>query len=123
MANRNQYTAEQFVKAIEDSGGLITTIALKVGCSWNTAAKYITIHPTVQNAYQDECERINDMAQSTIMKAIKEGDAQMAKWWLAKKRKIEFGDALDVTSGGRAIVELRVKYADSPDGNNPQETP
>jgi hypothetical protein len=103
-APNERYTAEQFIAAIDKSGGLITTIAARVGCSWNTAKKYIEQHPTVKAAYLDECERINDLAQSTILKSIQEGDAQMAKWWLAKKRKVEFGDSVDVTSGGEKIT-------------------
>ena len=102
------YAAEQFIKAIENSGALITTISKRVGCSWNTAQKYIHTHPTVWAAYHDEEERINDLAQSTILKAIQEGDAQMAKWWLAKKRKHEFGETLDITSEGKAIQVVGV---------------
>ena len=79
------YTAEQFIKAIPGTGGIITSIARKVGCEWNTAKVYIEKYPTVKQAYQDECERINDMAQSILMKSIKDGNTQDAKWWLSRK--------------------------------------
>jgi len=108
MAVNDRYSAKQFIQAIEGSGGLITSIADKVGCSWNTAKKYISTMPTVRAAYDDECERISDLAQHTIMKAIKEGDPQLAKWWLAKKRRLEFGDAIDITSGGDKIQFVNI---------------
>jgi hypothetical protein len=98
------YTAEQFVKAIKGSGGIISTIAERVGCDWHTAKKWIETYPTVAQAYEDECQRINDMAVSVLMKSIKDGNTQDAKWWLARKRKTEFGEALDITSGGKPIV-------------------
>ena len=113
MAVNDRYTAEQFIQAIHESGGLITVIAQRVGCTWNTAKKYITTRPTIKAAYDDECERINDMAQNVILKSIRDGDPQMAKWWLAKKRRDEFGDSVDLTSGGQP-VQIRVVYDEKP---------
>ena len=105
------YTAKQFIDAIPGTGGIVVTIAERVGCNWHTAKKYIDNYPTIQQAYQDECERISDLATSTVLKAIRDGDVSTAKWWLTKKRKGEFGDALDITSGGQPIV--RVNWDDS----------
>jgi hypothetical protein len=34
---KNKYTAEQFIKAIPGTGGIISAIARKVDCEWNTA--------------------------------------------------------------------------------------
>jgi hypothetical protein len=98
------YTAKQFIDAIPGTGGIIATIAKRVGCTWHTAKKYIEDYVTVQQAYQDECEAVNDMVVSTILTAIKDGDVASAKWWAARKRKGEFGDALDITSGGGKII-------------------
>lgn len=104
MANRNQYKAIEFIEAIPGTGGIIATIADRVGCDWHTAKKYIEEYTTVQQAYQDECERVSDLATSTVLKAIRDGDVPTAKWWLSKKRKGEFGDAIDITTGGRSFI-------------------
>lgn len=104
------YNVQQFITAIDGSGGIVSTIAARVGCAWETAKKFIHSHPTVYQAYLDECERINDMAQSVLLKSIKEGNTQDAKWWLAKKRKTEFGDAVDITSGGAPITVVSVGF-------------
>ena len=102
--NGNSYTTQQFINAIPGSGGIISTIAARVGCTWNTAKKYVTEFATVRAAYDDECETINDKAESTLIRAIEDGDIASAKWWLSKKRKQMFGEALDVTSDGKSIV-------------------
>jgi len=79
---RNGYTAAQFIKAIKDSGGIISTIADVVGCSWITAKKYITDYPTVNEAWNNERNRITDKARHNIITAIGDKDLQMSKWWL-----------------------------------------
>ena len=79
MAN---YTAKQFIDAIPNTGGVISDIAKKVGCSWHTAKKYIEEYSTVQEAYQAEKNRITDRARNNIIKAIERNDLQMSKWWL-----------------------------------------
>ncbi len=101
---RSLFTAKQFVDAIPGTGGIIDTIAKRVGCDWHTAKKYIEGYQTIRDAYDDECERVADMAVTVIIKAIKEGDTATAKWYLTKKRKPEFGDAIDVTTAGHAIT-------------------
>ena len=65
-----------------------------VGCDWHTAKKYITEHPTVQQAYQNETERVGDLALTVIIDALKEKDVPTAKWYLTKKRKEEFGETI-----------------------------
>lgn len=89
------FTAEQFITAIKGSGGIISTIAMRVGCSWNTANKYIHEKPTVQKAYDDERETVNDLAVSVLIKTMQQTEdtylaAASSKWWLERKRKEEY---------------------------------
>lgn len=79
------YTAAQFIAAIPGSGGIITTIASRVGCAWSTAKKYITKYVTVQQAYEDECAKVVDLAESVVIGSIKDKDVQTAKWYLTMK--------------------------------------
>jgi hypothetical protein len=97
---KKQYPASDFINAIPGTGGIIATIAKRVGCDWWTAKRAIDRYPSVKAAYEAECETVNDLAESTLIKSIKDGDVAAAKWWLTKKRKATFGDALDLTSGG-----------------------
>lgn len=113
MAGRNQFNSKDFIKAIPGTGGVIASIARKVGCDWHTAKKYVTEFPSVAQVYQDECATIDDLAVSTVLKAIQEGDVPTAKWWLAKKRRAEFGDSVDLTTGGERII-VRLVGDDEP---------
>lgn len=85
MAGNNQFKAQQFIDAIPGTGGIISTIAKRVGCSWNTAKKYIDTYSTIKQAYNDECETVLDAAESVILTDIKAKDAQTAKWYLTMK--------------------------------------
>lgn len=92
------------LEAIKDSGGIMTTIARKLDVAWNTAYTKIHGDPETLQAYQDECERVLDLAEGTIIKSIQAGDTQDAKWLLARKgKKRGYGDNVDVTSGGKAL--------------------
>jgi hypothetical protein len=94
----DHYKANQFIVNIPGSAGIITIIARRVGCSWNTAQKFITEYPTVAAAYKAECESPKDTAESVVIRNIQlaakqqqEADAPVdstdAKWYLTMKAK------------------------------------
>ena len=85
MSDRSQYTAQQFIDAIPNSAGIISTIAKRVGCHWHTAKKYIFGMPTVLAAYEDECNKVLDLAETVILESLQQKDEQMAKWYLTMK--------------------------------------
>jgi hypothetical protein len=87
VADKPHYTAQQFIEAIPGTGGIVTAIARKVGCTWDTAKKYIDTYATVQRAYQDECESILDLAEAKVISAIKNDDGQMIRYYLSTKGK------------------------------------
>ncbi len=101
----NEFTAEQVIEAIKGSGGIVTSIARKMGANWHTAERYIKTYPTIGQAYKDECESVLDMCESSLFTNIKSGDTSDAKWFLSKRGKHRgYGDQVDVTSGGQAII-------------------
>jgi hypothetical protein len=107
-----QFTAKQFLDAIPKSGGIITTIAKRVGCVWHTAKKYIDAMPTVHRAYIDECESILDMAESKLFEAVLAGDSQMVKYILSTKGKRRgYTEKLEIDTQG--TVHVIVTWADS----------
>ena len=108
MSQKLKFTTDQFSKAIKGSGGVITMIAQRVGCSWNTAKKYIEKFPTLRDAYECELQFTNDLALAVVLQAIKEGDIGTAKWWLTKKRPLEFGDQQVPTVEQRGVEDLTV---------------
>lgn len=98
MAGSNQYKAGEFIAAIPGTGGIISTIARRVGCDWHTAKKYIDTYPTVNRAYEDEREKVTDLAESVLVQNIKLAykkqedtkepvDSSDVKWYLSRKGK------------------------------------
>lgn len=77
-----RYTAQQFIDAIPGTGGIVSAIAERVGCRWHTAKKYINEYVTVHEAWEAERNRINDIAISNIVEAIKTGDLATSKWYV-----------------------------------------
>lgn len=82
VARNGGYTAQQFIEAIPGTGGIVSAIADRVGCAWNTAKKYIDDYATVKTAWQNERNRITDKAQHHIIKAIEGGELSLCKWWV-----------------------------------------
>jgi len=108
------FTAAQFIKAIPGTGGIVTTIAKRVGCSWQTAKKYVTEYPTIAAAYKAECETVVDMAEGILLKSIKGGNTQDAKWLLARLRREKYAERHEVTGadGTHLIFNVRLRHAD-----------
>jgi hypothetical protein len=105
---RDLYTATQFIEAIRGSGGIVSTIAKRVGCTWHTARKYIDDYPTVTRAYADETESVTDLAETALIKAIQDGDIGAVKYYLSTKGKHRgYVERQELTGadGGAVVVE------------------
>ena len=114
--SRRKYCTKDFIEAIPNSGGIISTIAARVQCNWSTADHWIKTKPTVAKAYADECESVGDLAESVVFRNIqlaskqqKDGesaDTADAKWYLSRVRRGKYATRTeqDHTSGGEPIV-------------------
>jgi len=113
--SKSRYTVADFSDAIPGSGGIISTIARRVGCDWGTADKWCKESPTLARMLQDERESILDLAESVLFKNIREGDTSDAKWLLARMGKQRgYADKQEIEHSGSVIV---VNW-DSVDGEN-----
>ena len=107
-----RYTAQDFITAIPGTGGIVSAIARKVGCEWETARAWIDKYPTVKRAYDAECEAMLDLAESAVLRNIKlaaqgDGDTADAKWYLTKRGKRRgYGDSMEVTGEGGGAVRI-----------------
>lgn len=85
MAKRQlKYSKETVLKAINGSGGIVSTVAKRLNCDWGTARNYINRWKATQDAFAAEREMILDIAETTIIDAIKGGDVGTAKWVLSR---------------------------------------
>ena len=103
-------TDNAILEAIKGSGGIMSSIARKLGVTWHTADSWIRESGELMEALKDEKETILDMAEATLLKKIKEGDEQSAKWYLSKIGKLRgYGDSVAIEGG------IQIVYADKDD--------
>ncbi len=110
----NTYKTQQFLDAIPGTGGIITAIAKRLGCSWHTAKKRIEESPTLKAAYEDECQSILDLAEVKLFEAIRSGDLQAVKYILSTKGKARgYTERHEVTGEGGGPLEVKAHEWDS----------
>lgn len=106
-----KYRAKDFIDAIPGTGGIITTIAAKLGCNWHTAKRYITDYPTVARAYDNERQKVIDLAESKVIEAMRDDDMLTVRWYLgmqARDRGYMKSSSMDITSQGERIQIVAV---------------
>lgn len=69
-----KYTVEQITRALEESKGLISPAARALKCHPQTVRNYIKRHPTLEQAKNDEREKMIDVAEDALYKQIVNGD-------------------------------------------------
>lgn len=108
MAGKNQFTAKEFIKAIPGTGGVVAMIARRVGCTWNTANKYINEYATVKEAYENEKHNVDDAAKSLVIDDIlTKKNVDTAKWWLRVKMPDEFAPKEKREIEGDIVITLK----------------
>jgi len=78
---------EVIIKAIEDSNGIVSTIAKKLRCSWGTAKIWIEKTKECREALVNETEKLLDLGESALVKNIKAGDERAIEFLLSTKGK------------------------------------
>ena len=106
-------TKKQTMKAIDGSGGIMSTIATRLGVAWATARLYVNNWDETKALYEIENERVLDLAETTVLNSIKGGEVQDAKWLLSRKGKQRgYGEQVDVTTGGEKLTIRLVQDED-----------
>jgi hypothetical protein len=111
-----QYKVAQFIEAIPGTGGIVSAIAKRVGCDWNTAKRYIDRHPTVMAAWEAEREKIGDLAETQLFKAMRDGDLTTIKWYLSRvHRKRGYITRQEVDQRTAGAIDMRVTFEEVED--------
>lgn len=104
MARKNQ---KAVLEAIQGSGGIVNTVAKRLGVDWHTAKKYVHKWAATKEAMDAELETVKDMAESKIYASIKDGNTQDAKWFLARKAKDRgYADKLEVEGKNETVITV-----------------
>ena len=89
------------LRAIKGSGGIVSVIAKKLKVNYDTARRYIELNEETRTAFNDETNKIIDLAKQTVFQSIRDGDTGTARWLLATKGKHEgFTEKTEVEHSG-----------------------
>ncbi len=69
--------------------------------SRNAYYEWIKANPALNDRFEALRQRPFLKARQTIVKAL--DNPHDAQWYLTRKKKVEFGDNVDITSGGKPI--------------------
>lgn len=112
-ASSKGYTKPKVLTAISGSGGVVTTIAKRLGCTWYTAQQLIQKWDETKEAYDAEKEQLLDLAESTMLQAIKNGDISAAKWYLSTQGKWRgYSERHEITGPDNEPIRIEVVSAD-----------
>ena len=79
------YDIATIKNAIDGSGGLYPQIAKKLGCNWHTAKSHVEKYTETLEAYNDESEKILDLAESKLFENIRDNDNTAIIFYLKTK--------------------------------------
>lgn len=101
---------EAIIKAIKGSGGVMSTIAKKLGVEWHTAKKYTRLYPETRQAYRNEEEFILDIADAKLYSNVKQGDLAAIKWLQATKgKKRGYVERSELTGKNGNAIQTKTK--------------
>lgn len=107
-----EYTKEEILAAINGSHNIISQVAKKLDCSWDTAKKYINKWQLTKDAFYSEQEIMIDFAEGKMYEAINKGDPGMIKWFLSKKAKHRgYGDEENTVPQVDNKIEITIEDA------------
>ena len=78
---------KKFKEAVLDSGGVITTIANRMGVSRKAVYDWLAKHPEMKEYREQEEEKILDMAEISLFSQVKDKDFAATKYILGTKGK------------------------------------
>ena len=80
-----KYAVEQVLEAIKDTGGIKTEVCQRLNCGRRTIYLYIDRFPEIKEAFEEEEEKVLDMAESSLFAMIQNGDLTAIFYYLNNK--------------------------------------
>jgi hypothetical protein len=110
MAKHNaKVYKEQLLIALEKHLGIVTAACKEVGISRDSYYDYYNDDPEFRRKVDDINEIAIDFTESQLFKQIKSGSERSILFFMKYKgRKRGYTDSVDITSGGKAITEIKL---------------
>ena len=77
----------KFKKAVEGSGGILTSIAERIGVSRKSLYEWLAKNPEMLKFKQDEEEKILDLGEASLFSQLKNQEKWAVKYLLSTKGK------------------------------------
>jgi len=78
-----RYTTGEVIEALRKARGIKAVAAKLLGCDRHTVDNYITRHPTVARAYEEQRQTIVDIAEGQLVKKLDAGEWPAVRYTLS----------------------------------------
>lgn len=111
MGRKRLVKEKDLLAAIVDSRGFYSTIAQRLGVSWDTVDRAIKISEAAQLAIKAEEEKTLDFVEGKAIQRIKADDGAMIRFYLAtkgKKRGFTYDDTTATAEAALGDTEVNI---------------
>lgn len=84
---KNKITKQKFLAALDGTGGILSSIALKLRVDRSTVYNFLNSNKDMSKYVEQEAERIIDLAEGKLVKKITEEESWAIKYYLSTKGK------------------------------------
>uniref|UniRef100_A0A6M3JU03 Uncharacterized protein n=1 Tax=viral metagenome TaxID=1070528 RepID=A0A6M3JU03_9ZZZZ len=114
LPTKKETTKARIIKALTESSGFITVAAARAGVTYTTMKRYMIEYPTVRIAAQECKERLLDLAESQLLKNIKEGDNTAIIFYLKTQGKHRgYVERIEATGKDGGPIQTRTVNVDA----------
>lgn len=106
-------TKADFVKALKDTGGVMTAIAENLGIARGTVSQLLNRADwaDVNEEWRQECNAVTDGAETAIKELIEQKfdlnvRSTTARWYLSRKKREEYGDEIKTVHSGSVNTKV-----------------
>lgn len=75
----------KLIEALETSAGIFSVAGQKLGITGQRVGQIVKGDTELEALVARQVLKVNDLAKSVVIEAIKKGDARQANWWLEKR--------------------------------------
>jgi len=108
---RYRYKQHQVIEALQRSNGLVTQAAKILGCNYHTVQNYINNFKAIKAAHVACREKLGDLAEHNLVKAMINEDIGVSQWYLKHHRQ-PYKNPTEIEITGKLVIGLPESMGD-----------
>ena len=113
MTQTTKHSPQQVIEAISGTGGIKSTIAKRLDVTRWTVDNYLERWKTVKEAYNEEREKIVDMAETKLLEKIRGGDYPAIRFFLMTQAKDRgYTERQEITGADGDVIRVKLTNDD-----------